>query len=103
MVVFNRSCCYGSYGNLKFYSTFFTWQVPACELQPFSCHDLANDIFSRTVKTVFSHRKVPNGSLRRRRNLTSVSNVYEAVPISLVCSPNGLNGSAFPISFHLDW
>ena len=69
---------------------FFTCQVPACELQPFSCHDLANDITSQTVKTVFSHLKVPNGSLRRRRILTSVRNICEAPPISLFWSPNGL-------------
>ena len=36
-------------------SIFFTCQVSACELQPFACHDLANDIFSQTSKTVFSH------------------------------------------------
>ena len=34
---------------------FFTCQVSACELQPFSCHDLAKDIYSQTPKTVFSH------------------------------------------------
>ena len=39
----------------SFISTFFTWQVSACELQPFSCHDLANDIYLQTAKTVFSH------------------------------------------------
>ena len=74
----------------SFISIFFTCQVPACELQPFSCHDLANDIFSQTVKTVLSHLKVPNGSLRRRRILTSVRNICEAAPISLFWSPNGL-------------
>ena len=35
-------------------------EVSACELQPFSCHDLANDIYSQNVKTVFSHLKVSN-------------------------------------------
>ena len=39
----------------SFITTFFTCQVSACELQPFSCHDLANDIYSQTAKTVFSH------------------------------------------------
>ena len=39
----------------SFISIFFTCQVSACELQPFSCHDLANDIYSQTAKTVFSH------------------------------------------------
>ena len=36
-------------------SIFFTCQVSACELQPFSCHYLANDIYSQTAKTVLSH------------------------------------------------
>ena len=39
----------------SFISIFFTCQVSACELQPFSCHDLANDVYSQTAKTVFSH------------------------------------------------
>ena len=32
-------------------------QVSACELQPFSCHDLANDIYSKKAKTVLSYLK----------------------------------------------
>ena len=43
----------------SFISIFFTCQVSACELQPFSCHDLANDIHSQTAKTVLSHLKAP--------------------------------------------
>ena len=39
----------------SFISLFFTCQVSACELQPFSCHDLANDMHSQTAKTVFCH------------------------------------------------
>ena len=39
----------------SFISIFFTCQVSACELQPFSCYDLANDIYLQTAKTVFSH------------------------------------------------
>ena len=39
----------------SFISIFFTCQVSACELQPFSCLDLANDIYSQTTKTVVSH------------------------------------------------
>ena len=39
----------------SFISIFFTRQVSACELQPFFCHDLANDIYPQTAKTVFSH------------------------------------------------
>ena len=42
----------------SFISIFFTCQVSACELQPFSCHDLANDIHSQTAKTVFSHLNI---------------------------------------------
>ena len=38
-----------------FISIYFTCQVSACELQPFSYHDLANDLYSQTAKTVFSH------------------------------------------------
>ena len=41
----------------SFISMFFTCQVSACELQPFACHDLTNDIYSQTAKTVFSHLK----------------------------------------------
>ena len=44
----------------SFISIFFTCQVSACELQPFSCQDLANDIYSITDKTVFSHLKRHN-------------------------------------------
>ena len=39
----------------SFISIFFTCQASACELQPFSCPDLANDIYAQTAKTVFSH------------------------------------------------
>ena len=42
----------------SFISVFFTCQVSACELQPFSRHDLANDVYSQTTKTVFSHLKI---------------------------------------------
>ena len=34
----------------SFISIFFTCQVSACEQQPFSCHDLANDIYSKLPK-----------------------------------------------------
>ena len=46
-----------SYQSKSFISIFFTCQVSACELQPFSCHNLANDLYSETAKTVFSHLK----------------------------------------------
>ena len=39
----------------SFIGIFFTCQVSACELLPFSCHDLANHTYSQTAKTVFSH------------------------------------------------
>ena len=44
----------------SFISIFFTCQVSACELQPFSCHNLENDLYSETAKTVFSHLKSGN-------------------------------------------
>ena len=42
----------------SFISIFFICQVSACELQPSSCHDLANDIHSQTAKAVFSHLNI---------------------------------------------
>ena len=42
----------------SFISIFFICQVSACELRPFSCYNLANDICSQTAKTVFSHLKL---------------------------------------------
>ena len=41
----------------SFINIFSTCQVSACDLQPFSFHNLANDIYSETAKTVFSHLK----------------------------------------------
>ena len=53
----------------SFISIFFASQVSACELQPSSCHDLANDIHSQTALTVFSHLKVEvSGLLLGRSN-----------------------------------
>ena len=43
-------------------------------------------------------------SRRRRRNLTSVSGLCEAAPISLICQrTQRITGSAFRISFYPDW
>ena len=44
----------------SFIIIFFTCQVSAWELQLFSCHNLANDLYSETAKTVFSHLKKLN-------------------------------------------
>ena len=52
----------------SFISIFFTCQVSACELQPFSCHDLANDVSSQTVKTVFSHLNIQGWTLQKSRD-----------------------------------
>ena len=41
----------------SFINIFSTCQVSASEQQPFSCHNLANDVYSETAKTVFSHLK----------------------------------------------
>ena len=51
--------------NQIFHQYIFTWQVWACELQHFSCHDLANYIYLQTAKTLFSHlkRSVPSITL----------------------------------------
>ena len=45
-------------------SIFFSCQISACGLQPFSCHDLANDIYSQTAKTVFNHLNNGNYSIQ---------------------------------------
>ena len=47
----------------SFITIFFTYQVSACELQPLSCHNLANDLYSETANTVFSHLKKINAFL----------------------------------------
>ena len=54
-----------------FISLLFTCQVLSCELQPFFWHDLANDIYSQTAKTVFSQWKTvgENGKNPSCKNL----------------------------------
>ena len=58
------------------------------------------------VAVVSLDLKVPNGSLRRRRNLIAVSNVCEAAPRFLFDAPNGLDesviGRAFGFPFYPD-
>ena len=72
----------------SFISIFFTCKVSACELHPFSCHDLANDIYSQTAKTVFNHlnsldytyvyfQKVENGHVGILLSFCWVSNVMK--------------------------
>ena len=50
----------------SFINIFSTCQVSACELQLFSCHNLANDVYSETAKTVFSHLNCKEGFSRRQ-------------------------------------
>ena len=52
----------------SFINVFFTSQVSACELQPFSCHGLANDIHSQIAKTVFSHHTGYSTNPKRTTN-----------------------------------
>ena len=44
-----------------FISLFFTCQVSAYALHPFSCHDLTSDKYSQAAKTVFSHNMDERG------------------------------------------
>ena len=60
----------------SFISIFFTCQVSVCELQPFSCHDLANDIYSQTAKTVFSHLNMLFHSVLRNTSKMNCFRVY---------------------------
>ena len=62
----------------SFISIFFTCQVSDCELQSFSCHDLANDIYSQTAQTVLSH-------LNRGCPLYTVSAYYRFHCTSVAC------------------
>ena len=60
-----------------------------------------SEIYFFLVASFTTHKLMQylkDGSLCRRHNLTLVSNVCEAVPISLFWAPNGLQ-----ISFHLHW
>ena len=63
----------------SFISIFFTCQVSASELQPswFSCHDLANDIYSETAKTVFSHLKHQSTTVNKLLNIMAESDINE--------------------------
>ena len=86
----------------SFISIFFTCQVSACELQPFSCHDLANDIYSQTAKTVFSHLKLLCTTQIWRSQSLSVktqnpwNNTYELGPTSYWhSSPGGARGGGY--------
>ena len=54
----------------SFISMFFTCRVSASELQTFSCHDLGNEIYSQTAKTVFSYLKT------RRQNINAHDATY---------------------------
>ena len=67
----------------SFISIFFTCQVSACELQPFSCHHLANDIYSQTAKTVFSHLNM--GFQQRRFWAMHVNRKCGLFPFSMTC------------------
>ena len=63
----------------SFISIFFTCQVSASELQPswFSCHDLANDIYSETAKTVFSHLRHQSTTINKLLNIMAESDFKE--------------------------
>ena len=74
----------------SFISIFFTCQVSACEMQPFSCHDLANDMYSQTAKIVFSHLKsnclLKGKSLHLNHCLQNQRSSYVQVTITTVNS-----------------
>ena len=83
----------------SFISIFFTCQVSSCELRPFSCHDLANGIYSQTTKTVFSHlnwfatsfvRKrmkncPPQGNLSRSVRCSKNFYLHKIYPVQIWC------------------
>ena len=61
----------------SFISIFFICQVSACELRLFSCYNLANDIYSQTAKTVFSHLNQYRGKIKATIKQSSHDNVIE--------------------------
>ena len=68
-----------------------TWQVGQ-QLNGASPVTIPEIIVRRILAPItFSFLSRCRGSLRRRRNLTSVSNVCEAAPLSLFCAPSKLN------------
>ena len=52
----------------SFISIFFSCKVSACELQPFSCHDLTNAIYSQTAKTLFSQLRASSKTFNCKIN-----------------------------------
>ena len=66
----------------SFINIFSTCQVSACELQPFSCHNLANDIYSETAKTVFSHLNADEEHFLRF--LCALAAAREPLPVEFI-------------------
>ena len=66
----------------SYISIFFTCQVSVCEMQPFSCHNLANDIYPQTAKTVFSRL---NSLQKVWLNLKTSSNNRQRRKAKLTC------------------
>ena len=85
----------------SFIIIFFTCQVSACELQPFSCHNLANDLYSETAKTVFSHlnswySKISGYFLRQYRSGTQAfSPLAPLVAHDIICILQSLRGCPY--------
>ena len=84
-----------------FISLFFTCQVSAYALHPFSCHDLTSDKYSQAAKTVFSHNMDERGPALTTNDhfwiplvtpcntfLTPSNSLFSYSPCSLfLCSP----------------
>ena len=67
----------------SFISIFFTCQVSASDLQPFSYHDLANGIYSQTAKALLSHLNY------RRSSVTT----YSVIPQMGLSHKNIITGN----------
>ena len=75
-------------------SIFFTCQVSACEQQPFSCHDLENDIYSQTAKTAFSHLYV-DSDWKKQYLLTLRGEDSSQILSSSYGNRNGRDGNGY--------
>ena len=77
----------------SFISIFFTCQVSACELQPFSCHDLPNEYTHKLPKlcpaTLISF-KCPGGQASGFMVVTFLTCSQPVVSLSLLCRINTL-------------
>ena len=87
----------------SFISIFFTFQVSACKLLPFSCHDLANGTYSQTANWKLCSATLPSAL---KRTVTGPDQIpywvrKEHTEISRFLSPkSGISQSLLSVCHH---